>query len=89
MLICDLHKILFTIDFQSLSNPNSFLFKLLYIILGLQLLAGPTSFAPMVEAAIDIVERSGGQYHVLVIIADGQVRVKTYLFFIYFFSYIT
>lgn len=25
------------------------------------------------EAAVDIVERSGGQYHVLVIIADGQV----------------
>ncbi|RWR93367.1 E3 ubiquitin-protein ligase RGLG4 [Cinnamomum micranthum f. kanehirae] len=36
-------------------------------------LSGPTSFAPIVEAAIDIVERSGGQYHVLVIIADGQV----------------
>ncbi|GFZ05821.1 Ca(2)-dependent phospholipid-binding protein (copine) family [Actinidia rufa] len=33
----------------------------------------PTSYAPVVEAAIDIVERSGGQYHVLVIIADGQV----------------
>ncbi|XP_072994566.1 E3 ubiquitin-protein ligase RGLG4-like [Typha latifolia] len=36
-------------------------------------LSGPTSFAPIVEAAVDIVERSGGQYHVLVIIADGQV----------------
>ncbi|RYR66213.1 hypothetical protein Ahy_A03g012183 [Arachis hypogaea] len=36
-------------------------------------LAGPTSFAPVVDAAIDIVERSQGQYHVLVIIADGQV----------------
>ncbi|XP_064960267.1 E3 ubiquitin-protein ligase RGLG4-like isoform X1 [Musa acuminata AAA Group] len=36
-------------------------------------LAGPTSFAPIVEAAVDIVERSRGQYHVLVIIADGQV----------------
>ncbi|XP_010260804.1 PREDICTED: E3 ubiquitin-protein ligase RGLG2-like [Nelumbo nucifera] len=36
-------------------------------------LSGPTSFAPVVEAAIDIVEQSGGQYHVLVIIADGQV----------------
>lgn len=34
---------------------------------------GPTSFAPIVEAAVDIVERSRGQYHVLVIIADGQV----------------
>ncbi|XP_011031152.1 PREDICTED: E3 ubiquitin-protein ligase RGLG1 isoform X2 [Populus euphratica] len=36
-------------------------------------LSGPTSFAPIIDAAIDIVEKSGGQYHVLVIIADGQV----------------
>ncbi|XP_035546407.1 E3 ubiquitin-protein ligase RGLG4 isoform X2 [Juglans regia] len=36
-------------------------------------LSGPTSYAPVVEAAIDIVEKSGGKYHVLVIIADGQV----------------
>nr|DAD23819.1 TPA_asm: hypothetical protein HUJ06_025282 [Nelumbo nucifera] len=36
-------------------------------------LSGPTSFAPIIEAAIDIVEKSGGQYHVLLIIADGQV----------------
>ncbi|KAL4193269.1 hypothetical protein AMTRI_Chr06g176090 [Amborella trichopoda] len=36
-------------------------------------LAGPTSFAPIIEAAISIVESSGGQYHVLLIIADGQV----------------
>ncbi|KAG8385913.1 hypothetical protein BUALT_Bualt03G0094500 [Buddleja alternifolia] len=36
-------------------------------------LAGPTSFAPMIKAAISIVDQSGGQYHVLVIIADGQV----------------
>ncbi|CAH2075735.1 unnamed protein product [Thlaspi arvense] len=34
---------------------------------------GPTSFAPIIDAAIGIVERSNGQYHVLVIIADGQV----------------
>ncbi|XVE74245.1 hypothetical protein DITRI_Ditri12bG0001300 [Diplodiscus trichospermus] len=36
-------------------------------------LAGPTSYAPVIDAAIDIVENSGGQFHVLVVIADGQV----------------
>lgn len=36
-------------------------------------LAGPTSFAPIIEAAMDIVAESGCQYHVLLIIADGQV----------------
>ncbi|KAG1363790.1 hypothetical protein COCNU_11G006170 [Cocos nucifera] len=36
-------------------------------------LTGPTSFAPMIETAIGIVDHSGGQYHVLLIIADGQV----------------
>jgi E3 ubiquitin-protein ligase RGLG len=36
-------------------------------------LAGPTSFAPIINAAVDIVEESGAQYHVLIIIADGQV----------------
>ncbi|KAK0590025.1 hypothetical protein LWI29_021791 [Acer saccharum] len=36
-------------------------------------LAGPTSFAPVIEMAMTIVEQSGGQYHVLLIIADGQV----------------
>ncbi|KAK7312033.1 hypothetical protein RJT34_10581 [Clitoria ternatea] len=36
-------------------------------------LAGPTSFAPMIEMAMTIVEQSGGQYHVLLLIADGQV----------------
>ncbi|XP_061336902.1 E3 ubiquitin-protein ligase RGLG4-like isoform X3 [Gastrolobium bilobum] len=36
-------------------------------------LSGPTSYAPVIEAAIDIVEKSRGQFHVLVLIADGQV----------------
>lgn len=36
-------------------------------------LSGPTSYGPVVDAAIDVVEKSGGQYHILVIIADGQV----------------
>ncbi|AQK98081.1 Copine (Calcium-dependent phospholipid-binding protein) family [Zea mays] len=34
---------------------------------------GPTSFAPLIYAAISVVENSNWQYHVLVIIADGQV----------------
>lgn len=36
-------------------------------------MVGPTSFAPIIEMAMTIVEKSGGQYHVLLIIADGQV----------------
>ncbi|XP_050242570.1 proline-rich receptor-like protein kinase PERK10 isoform X2 [Quercus robur] len=36
-------------------------------------LAGPTSYAPIIEAAIDIVEKSCGKHHVLLLIADGQV----------------
>ncbi|XP_047943681.1 E3 ubiquitin-protein ligase RGLG2-like isoform X2 [Salvia hispanica] len=39
-------------------------------------LSGPTSFAPIIETAIGIVDRSGGQYHVLLIIADGQVTTS-------------
>jgi E3 ubiquitin-protein ligase RGLG len=37
------------------------------------LFQGPTSYGPVIEAAIDIVQKSKGQYHVLIIIADGQV----------------
>ncbi|KAJ6987469.1 E3 ubiquitin-protein ligase RGLG4-like [Populus alba x Populus x berolinensis] len=40
-------------------------------------LSGPTSYGPVIEAAIDIVEKSKGQYHVLIIIADGQVTKNT------------
>jgi E3 ubiquitin-protein ligase RGLG len=36
-------------------------------------MTGPTSFAPIIETAIEIVDNSGGQYHILLIIADGQV----------------
>ncbi|XP_072992503.1 E3 ubiquitin-protein ligase RGLG1-like isoform X2 [Typha latifolia] len=36
-------------------------------------LAGPTSFAPIIEMAISIVEKSRHLYHILLIIADGQV----------------
>ena len=38
-------------------------------------LAGPTSFAPIVNAAVDIVEESGGQYHILIIIAGQFVNL--------------
>eukprot|EP00873_Tetraselmis_striata_P025105 jgi/Tetstr1/445369/TSEL_033167.t1 len=36
-------------------------------------LAGPTSFAPLIYRAINIVRESEGGFHILVIIADGQV----------------
>ena len=37
-------------------------------------LSGPTSFAPAITKAIQHLRESGGQFHILVIIADGQVR---------------
>lgn len=36
-------------------------------------LAGPTSFAPAIQQAMKIVMQSDCEYHILVIIADGQV----------------
>eukprot|EP01023_Acetabularia_acetabulum_P023404 TRINITY_DN2289_c0_g1_i5.p1 TRINITY_DN2289_c0_g1~~TRINITY_DN2289_c0_g1_i5.p1 ORF type:complete len:327 (-),score=53.96 TRINITY_DN2289_c0_g1_i5:111-1091(-) len=36
-------------------------------------LCGPTSFAPLIRRSIDIVRMSGNQYHILLIIADGQI----------------
>lgn len=45
------------------------------------LMAGPTSFAPIIEMAMTIVEQSGGQYHILLIIADGQVNSQQYFSF--------
>ena len=41
---------------------------------------GQLLMLPVIEAAIDIVEKSGGQYHVLLIIADGLVEFKVLLF---------
>ncbi|KAF2301724.1 hypothetical protein GH714_028793 [Hevea brasiliensis] len=37
---------------------------------------GPTSFAPIIEMAITIVEQSSGRYHVLLIIADGRKETE-------------
>lgn len=39
---------------------------------------GPTSYGPLIDAAVDIVEKNGGQFHVLVIVADGQVKLKAF-----------
>jgi E3 ubiquitin-protein ligase RGLG len=36
-------------------------------------LAGPTSFAPAIRQACQVVADSGGQFHILVVVADGQV----------------
>jgi len=37
-------------------------------------LSGPTSFAPIINQSIRLVEESGHQFHILVIIADGQME---------------
>lgn len=35
--------------------------------------SGPTSFAPAINKAMEIVRLSGGRFHILLLIADGQV----------------
>ena len=57
-----------------------FLYVLFYLFIYFYFFSvGPTSFAPMIEGAIRIVEQSGGKYHVLLIIADGQVANLLYI----------
>lgn len=36
-------------------------------------LSGPTSYAPAIDRAVDIVRRAKGGFHVLIIVTDGQV----------------
>ncbi|EYU27634.1 hypothetical protein ABFS82_13G139100 [Erythranthe guttata] len=36
-------------------------------------LAGPSSFAPIIETAMEITDQSGGKYHILLVLVDGQV----------------
>ncbi|GMN45861.1 hypothetical protein TIFTF001_015037 [Ficus carica] len=40
-------------------------------------LGGPTSYAPIVDAAIHVVEKSSGQYHVLFVIFNDNAREST------------
>ncbi|XXG72226.1 hypothetical protein AAC387_Pa07g1372 [Persea americana] len=68
----DQHVFSFYPDHRSCNGFEEVLTRYRRIVPHLKL-SGPTSFAPVIDASIDIVERSNGQYHVLVIIADGQV----------------
>ncbi|WVZ63112.1 hypothetical protein U9M48_012775 [Paspalum notatum var. saurae] len=40
-------------------------------------LSGPTSLAPIIETATKVVQDNGYQYHILLIIADGQVPTSS------------
>ncbi|KAJ0972800.1 hypothetical protein J5N97_020759 [Dioscorea zingiberensis] len=59
-------------DFRACNGFSEAVSRYREIVPHLQL-SGPTSFAPVIEMATTIVEQSGGKYHVLLIVADGQV----------------
>lgn len=40
-------------------------------------LLGPTTFAPTIYKALDVVRKSGGRFHILVIVCDGLVCSST------------
>lgn len=65
----------FVFSFETRNRPCKGLLSALKryeTIAGVVTLAGPTSFAPLIRQAISIV-RETNEYHILVIIADGQV----------------
>ncbi|KAK4780308.1 hypothetical protein SAY87_016414 [Trapa incisa] len=68
----DQHVFSFYPDHRPCHGFDEVLARYREIVPGLSL-SGPTSFAPIIDAAVDIVADSNGQYHILVIIADGQV----------------
>ncbi|CAI9753052.1 unnamed protein product [Fraxinus pennsylvanica] len=72
----DQHVFSFSADYRPCNGFEEVLRRYKEIVPYLHL-SGPTSFAPIVDAAVDIVEKSNWQYHVLVIIADGQVTRST------------
>ena len=41
-------------------------------------LSGPTSFAPLIHQAMRDTAASGMQYHILLLLADGQASLTSY-----------